>query len=100
MSLMSNLCTSVTKSTLCSSVNLSNKTSRLLNMAADAAKKSTLNFTHGCIITKNGKKVIEGFNHERSYSKGSVCCSFHAERHAIERWMSTFLRGKSKQCLL
>ena len=88
MSLMSN------------STTLSNKTSRLLNMAADAAKKSTLNFTHGCIITKNGKKVIEGFNHERSYSKGKLCCSFHAERHAIERWISTFLRGKSKQCLL
>ena len=47
MSLMSN------------STTLSKKTSRLLNMAADAAKKSTLNFTHGCIITKNGKKVIE-----------------------------------------
>jgi tRNA(Arg) A34 adenosine deaminase TadA len=79
---------------------ISNKTSRLLNMAGDVSKKSNLNYTHGCIITKNGKKVIEGYNHNRSYSKGFVCCSFHAELHAMKRWYSTFLRGKKIRCFL
>ena len=79
---------------------ISNKTSRLLNMAGDASKKSDLSYTHGCIITKSGKKVIEGYNHNRSYSKGFCCCSFHAELHAIKRWHSTFLRGKKIRCFL
>jgi len=79
---------------------ISNKTSRLLNMAGDVSKKSTLNFTHGCIITKNGKKVAEGYNHNRSYSKGFICCSFHAELHAMKRWYSTFLRGKKIRTFL
>ncbi len=79
---------------------LSKKQSRLLNLACDASTKSNLNYTHGCIITKGGKKVIEGFNHDRNYSAGMVCCSFHAELHAIKKWTQTFLRGKKKQCLL
>ena len=81
-------------------LSLSQKELRLLNMAGDASTKSNLNYTHGCIITKGGKKVIEGYNHDRNYTQGMVCCSFHAEFHAIERWASTFLRGKRKQCLL
>ena len=79
---------------------VSNKTARSLDFAGQASEKSTLNFTHGCIITKNGKKVIEGFNHDRSYCNGTIGCSFHAEFHAINRWKSTFLRGKKKQGLL
>ena len=79
---------------------VSNKQARLLNFAGDACTKSNLNYTHGCIITKNGKKVIEGYNHDRTYTMGFVCCSFHAEMHAIKKWMATFLRGKNKQCLL
>lgn len=80
--------------------NLSKSGLRLLNLAGDASQKSTLNYTHGAVITKKGKKVVEGHNHNRSYSNGMTCCSFHAEIHAVKRWMCTFLRGKRIQCLL
>jgi hypothetical protein len=80
--------------------NLSHKMESHLNCARDASQKSKLVHKHGCIITKNGKPVIIAYNHNRSYVKGIVCCSIHAELYAINRWFRTFLRGKKKQCLL
>nr|QDY51979.1 hypothetical protein 2_51 [Mimiviridae sp. ChoanoV1] len=79
---------------------LSNKDSRLMNFAGDASKNSDLNYTHGCVISKGGKKVVDGHNHDRCYSQGFVCCSFHAELHAAKKWAATFLRGKKNWCLL
>ena len=76
-----------------------------INLAAQAAyngisKNSKMVFTHGAIICKGGKKVCEGFNHKRSYSNGTLCCSFHAEMDAINRWKSIFLKDVNKYCLL
>lgn len=79
---------------------LSHKMESHLNCAREASRKSKLIHKHGCVITKNGKPVIVGHNHNRSYVKGNVCCSFHAELYAINRWFRTFFRGKKKQCLL
>ena len=76
------------------SITMTNKNARIFNQASDEANKSTLNYKHGAIITKNGKKICGGHNHSRSYSNGSVYCSFHAEIHVSKKMISMCLRGK------
>lgn len=71
----------------------------LLNKAGDAAvlgeeKNSNMVFTHGAIIAKGKKKICVGYNHKRSYCKGKLYCSFHAETDAILTWLSIFGRGR------
>ncbi|MBT7452190.1 MAG: hypothetical protein HN793_15235 [Rhodospirillaceae bacterium] len=73
-------------------------TCKLLNLAGNAAllgkTKSNMVYQHGAVIVKNGKPVCMGFNHKRSYSNGTLCCSFHAEFDAEHKWKSIFLKGK------
>tara|TARA_B100000795_G_C22770612_1_gene427694 strand:- start:378 stop:863 length:486 start_codon:yes stop_codon:yes gene_type:complete len=74
-------------------------------MAGQAAlngkeKNSQMSFTHGAIISKGGKKVCEGYNHKRSYSKGKLQCSFHAEIDVINKWESIFIKGKEQRDFL
>ena len=79
---------------------LSNSQVSLLNHGATESIKSNLNYKHGCVISKGKKKVVAGYNHNRSYSKGYTCCSFHAEIHAMKRWCNIFLRGKKPRYVL
>ena len=84
---------------------MSLQTFNKLYLTAQAAnlgisKNSQMFYTHGAIICKSGKKVCEGYNHKRSYSNGTLCCSFHAEMDAINRWKSLFLKGVNKKCFL
>ena len=81
-------------------MSLSKSCQRLLNLAGDAASNSQLNYKHGAVISKGGKKLVSGYNHDRSYSKGTLCCSFHSEVHAIKRFEAIFLRGKKPRCFL
>ena len=81
-------------------MSLSKSCQRLLNLAGDAASKSDLNYKHGTVISKGGKKLVCGYNHDRSYSNGFLCCSFHSEVHAIKRFEAIFLRGKKPRCFL
>ena len=78
---------------------------KMLNFAGQAAisgseKHSNMLFNHGAVICKGGKKVCEGYNHKRSVSNGKLCCSFHAEFDAINRWKSLFLKGENRSCFL
>lgn len=84
---------------------MSLRSHKLLNLAGQAAvngkeKNSQMIFTHGAIISKGGKKVCEGYNHKRSYSRGKLHCSFHAEMDVINKWSSIFLKGNNKSCFL
>lgn len=81
-------------------MSLSNSEITLLNFCGEISKKSTLNFKHGCVISKGKKKIVSGHNHNRSYSQGYMCCSFHAEIDAMKKWCRIFLKGKKPQCLL
>ena len=77
---------------------------RLLNQAGDAAylgkeKNSNMIFTHGAIIAKGKKKICYGYNHKRSYVKGKLYCSFHAEIDAILTWLSIFGKGKDDKTI-
>ena len=62
---------------------ISNKQSKLLSLAGDAAQNSTLKYRHGCIISKGSKIIAQGFNHERSSLNNQSFCSFHAEVDAV-----------------
>ena len=81
-------------------MNLSRSEINLLNHCATESQKSPLNYKHGCIISKGKKKIIGGHNHNRSYSNGYTCCSFHAEIDAMKKWCRTFLKGKKPRYLL
>ena len=74
----------------------------LFNLAGNAAvvgeeKKSNMIFTHGAIIAKGRRKICMGYNHKRSYVKGKLYCSLHAEMDAILTWLSIFGRGKDQK---
>ena len=81
-------------------MSLSNSQVNLLNHCAKESLKSTLNYKHGCVISKGKKKVVCGHNHNRSYSNGYICCSFHAEIDAIKKWCNVFLRGEKPRYVL
>ena len=83
---------------------MSLRVGRLLNQAGDAAflgkeKNSNMIFTHGAIIAKGKKKICCGYNHKRSYVKGKLYCSLHAEMDAILTWISIFGKGKDDRTL-
>lgn len=76
------------------SIQMTNRAARIFNQASEEANKSELNYKHGAVITKNGKKICGGFNHSRSYFNRSLCCSTHAERHVCKKMLTLCLKGK------
>ena len=81
---------------------MSLRVNNLLNLAGDAAslgeeKNSNMIFTHGAIIAKGRRKICFGYNHKRSYVKGKLYCSFHAEMDAILTWLSIFGKGRTRK---
>ena len=83
---------------------MSLRVNNLLGEAGSAAKKgydknSNMIFTHGAVIAKGGKKICEGYNHKRSYLRGKLYCSFHAEIDVISNWLSIFGRGKDNNSI-
>jgi len=56
---------------------------RYINIAIDEALKSEMEMSHGSVIAKKGKFVSKGFNSRRTYIKGEVFPSSHAERSAM-----------------
>ena len=83
---------------------MSLRVGKLLNQAGDAAmlgeeKNSNMIFTHGAVIAKGSKKICYGYNHKRSYVKGKLYCSFHAEMDAILTWKSIFGKGRDEKSI-
>ena len=56
---------------------------RYINMAIEEALLSTMNIKHGSVIVNKGRYIGKGYNSERSYVRGDIIPSNHAERAAI-----------------
>ena len=69
-----------------------------LNHAGNAAlkgkEKSNMIYQHGAVVCKNGKPLVYGFNHKRSYFGGCLTCSAHAEMHVDHLVKLRFGKGK------
>ena len=67
---------------------ISNTQMRMLNLTAQTAQLSPLKYSHACGIFDGHKKIVDGYNHERSTYRGELMCSFHAEMDACSKLMS------------
>jgi deoxycytidylate deaminase len=76
-------------------MNVSNKDMKFVNMAVNAANKSSMLMRHGCVITCNNKFICDGYNSTRTQFQDNfinTSCSCHAEMDALRK----LLRIKSK----
>lgn len=99
---------------------MSQQQTKFIHRAMDLAKKSPIMMRHGCVITRGGKIVSEGYNHYHSRitppsylrkfmpyplytrlcSSYSSACSCHAEIHAVHQLLSRLQHKQESQCKL
>lgn len=58
----------------------------VISKCIEIKNKSNLLQNHCALVIKNGKPVIYGVNHDRSYMKKKLIYSFHAETDALHRY--------------
>jgi deoxycytidylate deaminase len=79
---------------------------KFLDEAITMANNSTMRMKHGSVVTKNGKIIGTGFNHERNQFKchNHTDCSCHAEIDALLNAFGTelysLLSTRKKSCVL
>ena len=76
---------------------VSNKDYKFINMAANAADKSSMLMKHGCVITCNNKFICDGFNSDRTQFQDNfinISCSCHAEMDALRKLIRIKSKGK------
>uniref|UniRef100_A0A6C0LTP9 CMP/dCMP-type deaminase domain-containing protein n=1 Tax=viral metagenome TaxID=1070528 RepID=A0A6C0LTP9_9ZZZZ len=75
----------------------SNSDQRFANMALREARKSHVQFKHGCVAVIGGKVVARGCNNYQTYSKDGLIgtsCSCHAEINVLRKCLRRNITGK------
>ena len=62
---------------------------RLVDILYPHTKKSNMAVKHGAMLIRNGKPVAIGYNHDRMTCRNKTMMSYHAEIHALRRFIDT-----------
>uniref|UniRef100_A0A6C0EJN8 CMP/dCMP-type deaminase domain-containing protein n=1 Tax=viral metagenome TaxID=1070528 RepID=A0A6C0EJN8_9ZZZZ len=75
----------------------SNSDERFADIALREARKSPVQFRHGCVAVIGGKIVERGYNNYQTYSKDGLIgtsCSCHAEISVLRKCLRRNITGK------
>lgn len=75
----------------------SNSDERFADIALREARKSPVQFRHGCVAVISGKIVARGYNNYQTYSKDGLIgtsCSCHAEISVLRKCLRRNITGK------
>lgn len=65
----------------------SSKINRMVSQLLQHTEKSNMSQKHAAMLYSGGKALSIGFNHDRMTSAKKFILSFHAEVHAIHRYI-------------
>ena len=77
--------------------NCSNSDERFADIALREARKSPVQFRHGCVAVVGGKIIERGYNNYQTYSKDGLIgksCSCHAEINVLRKCLRRNITGK------
>lgn len=75
----------------------SNSDERFADIALREARKSPVQFRHGCVAVIGGKIIERGYNSYQTYSKDGLIgtsCSCHAEISVLRKCLRRNIKGK------